>query len=482
MAVCNYNGCKEGVYENGLCILHHEFPESENSNEFKSINKLKEKILQEKISKKDFNFEGVKLNEVNFREINIDNEININFKESQIRKNVKFDEVSLIGHVLFNKSEVNGNILFNNTNIKGEINFSNSKVQNVVFKGKKLTKSSIIFKNANILGQSLFKNAELGRIDFSFAKIINRVNFENVVVYGNVIYNGAKLNSDVWFDRFIIKKSISFEGVEIIGNIYFVDNMTYIGGDISFDNIFIDGDIAFNKIKINNDILSRWAQIGNMTFEDVDLGGNINLIYSKIRGHLLFNNGIIGKNVSLNRTEVGNNARFDNTKIDGKVHFNVFKVDGKLTFNNTHFKKLKTQENACRYAKNIWEKLGDRTETDRYFYYEMVSKRKQKEWYFKYLEILIQYCFGYGVRPERVIITWISIILIFAIIYSTQNGINGNLDYSSYFYSSVVTGITPGFGNYRPDGIYQLLASFEAIVGTFMWAAFIATFTRKYMR
>lgn len=30
--------------------------------------------------------------------------------------------------------------------------------------------------------------------------------------------------------------------------------------------------------------------------------------------------------------------------------------------------------------------------------------------------------------------------------------------------------------------IYQELARFEAIFGTFMWAVFIATFARKYMR
>jgi hypothetical protein len=42
---------------------------------------------------------------------------------------------------------------------------------------------------------------------------------------------------------------------------------------------------------------------------------------------------------------------------------------------------------------------------------------------------------------------------------------------------------TPGYGGYKPvPGFYQNLASFEAIFGTFMWAAFIATFARKYMR
>jgi len=40
-----------------------------------------------------------------------------------------------------------------------------------------------------------------------------------------------------------------------------------------------------------------------------------------------------------------------------------------------------------------------------------------------------------------------------------------------------------GYGGYKPKpGIYQGLASFEAIFGTFMWAALIATSAREYMQ
>jgi hypothetical protein len=43
--------------------------------------------------------------------------------------------------------------------------------------------------------------------------------------------------------------------------------------------------------------------------------------------------------------------------------------------------------------------------------------------------------------------------------------------------------VTPGYGKYElTSWVYQVIASAEAIFGTFMWAAFIATFARKYMR
>ncbi|MFB0563402.1 MAG: hypothetical protein ACETWM_19555 [Candidatus Lokiarchaeia archaeon] len=40
---------------------------------------------------------------------------------------------------------------------------------------------------------------------------------------------------------------------------------------------------------------------------------------------------------------------------------------------------------------------------------------------------------------------------------------------------------TPGYGGYSPRPGFEILAAFEAVFGTFIWAAFIATFARKYM-
>jgi len=51
------------------------------------------------------------------------------------------------------------------------------------------------------------------------------------------------------------------------------------------------------------------------------------------------------------------------------------------------------------------------------------------------------------------------------------------------FAYSIVTAATPGYAGYSPaSGLYTLIAGAEAIFGTFMWAAFIATFARKWQR
>ena len=124
----------------------------------------------------------------------------------------------------------------------------------------------------------------------------------------------------------------------------------------------------------------------------------------------------------------------------------------------------------------------------------MDAKLKQKPWYICYPEyIFIQLIFGYGVHPFRLMFCWFLVAVIFAIFYSVNGGITGKLPASSLpqpwsyfvecFYFSVVTAVTPGYGKYElTSWVYQVIASAEAIFGTFMWAAFIATFARKYMR
>jgi hypothetical protein len=51
-----------------------------------------------------------------------------------------------------------------------------------------------------------------------------------------------------------------------------------------------------------------------------------------------------------------------------------------------------------------------------------------------------------------------------------------------YFWFSIATAFTPGYALYKPESYFKFIAGIEAILGTIMWAAFITTFARKFMR
>ncbi|NQE06033.1 hypothetical protein C5S32_09200 [ANME-1 cluster archaeon GoMg1] len=85
---CRYVGkyrgkrCKEEALPNSeYCILHIDFPNDEE--DFERIARLKEEKVKEKVSKGDFNFEGVKLLKFDFSGIKIGGDVNFGYADSK---------------------------------------------------------------------------------------------------------------------------------------------------------------------------------------------------------------------------------------------------------------------------------------------------------------------------------------------------------------------------------------------------------------
>jgi len=213
----------------------------------------------------------------------------------------------------------------------------------------------------------------------------------------------------------------------------------------------------------------------------------------------------------------GGYADFRRTQFNGgyaEFEYDQFFRD--VSFKDAKFSVPKSQEIACRIAKKKKEDQGNKDEADYYFYREMEAIRIQngiqgtekltwpwkmqlskwlkligsKIWrlgkYDLFEHIFIQGIFGYGVRPSNVAKAWLIVVFTLGVVYWIGSGVekaNNTLDWYEYFYFSVVTAATPGYAGYTPaTGFYTLIAGAEAIFGTFMWAAFIATFARKWQR
>ena len=336
-----------------------------------------------------------------------------------------------------------------------------------------------------------------------------------------LFFNGAEIGRDASFDRAEIVGDARFERAKIVGNALF--SGAKIVGDARFKRAEIVGDARFERAKIVGNALFSGAKIdGNALFSGAKIGEYVLAYGDAIIGTAWFDEAKIGRDASFNGAVIYGTAFFNGAEIGRDALFDLLEIKGKLSFRDAIFEKPEAQEESCRKAKRVWEEIGDRIEVDYYFYREMEAKRKLKylkfsltpilklirklrlekrisnhiEFFEKerriyrgFLELPIQYIFGYGVYPWRVIATWFITVFSLAFVYWYGNGIiiEENLLWweriipSIYF--SIVTAATPGYGGYKPaSGFYQGLASFEAIFGTFMWAAFIATFARKYMR
>ncbi|MFC1786573.1 pentapeptide repeat-containing protein [Halobacteriota archaeon] len=206
MSTCGYkfrNGekCREETWQNSeFCIIHIELPEDEESGEFKRINELKDKKVEEKLIQKEFNFEGAKLFEVDFSGMKIKK--NLDFNHSFIRKNV----------------------LFNGAEIDGVVGFGGAKIgEYALFEGAAIC-GRVLFEGAEIGGHAWFEGAKIeGDVWFGGAKIGGHAWFEGATIEGYAWFKGAKIGEDAWFEGANLKGDVNLDLTEIKGKLSFKD-------------------------------------------------------------------------------------------------------------------------------------------------------------------------------------------------------------------------------------------------------------------
>jgi len=399
----------------------------------------------------------------------------LDLPEQQVeRTQIEVDDLNLsktakiaVSPIKITTSEIRGFVRFNNCVLQKDVNF----------RGTKFTRGNAIFIGAKFGGDANFIDAKFtGRhADFRCAEFRGNASFIGVHFFINSIANFSDARFTGHYTNFADAK---------------------FGGHAGFVRAKFKGYVEFIVTKFTG----RRAD-----FSDAEFTGKANFIGAKFTGGI---------------------ARFCGAKFGDKADFAVAQFLGDvLTFRNAIFADPRSQEDACRRAKNVLERAGDREEAGYHFYREMEGKRKSKGikyeyfdyeillsckldekelqaiqsrkltslrkyvWYNKIEYFLFQLIFGYGVHPHRLWGWWFFFVFLFAAIYWVGKGVRDATtaqaitDPLAYIWFSITVAVTPGFAGYKPAaGWYQLLAGLEAIFGTFMWAAFITTFARKYMR
>ncbi len=179
------------------------------------------------------------------------------------------------------------------------------------------------------------------------------------------------------------------------------------------------------------------------------------------------------------------------------------------------FKHPQAEAEACRVQRIFYEREGKRDDADSMFVRERKALRRSnvleareelreaKDLKSKivaagtllktYASSAIEYALAdftckYGTDWKRPVILWVALVIfVFPFIYCLTHSISGihgaGVDSIwNCLYFSVVTATTLGYGDLHPVGWGKAIASAEAIFGMFMWAVFLAVFSRKYMR
>jgi uncharacterized protein YjbI with pentapeptide repeats len=467
---CKYLGCEEPAYSDSpCCILHLDFPTKATPlAEFETIEELKRNRTEEMLESGKLLFGRTKIYGVDARGRNCSK---LDFTLATIRGNAWFDNATVEGDAQFSKARIEGQASFRDTIINGW-----AKFDDVVIEGKSRSvynyivvpssfdkaqiKGSANFKRATIHGGAYFDRVEIG----SEEAMAGFALFDRAIIRGDASFKGAKMSDadfrrvtidgDAEFNGAIIGGTGSFEGLKVKGNAKFDD--VIIARRASFDEAIIEGDASFER-----------AQLGDALFNGATIGGVA-----------WFNGVIIEGNASFKGMMIKGDTFFDQPTFKGPGSFDGAIVSGLLSFTRAQFYRLTAQETAYKAAKLNYERRGEKVGADHYFNLQMEAARKQKNQPQRALEkLLIGKAMRYGTSWSRLFATWLIVALACGMLLGFATG---QLESAVFGF---VAAFVPGYAiSHAQPGISTWVAGFETVVAAFLWAMFIAVFSRKFMR
>jgi uncharacterized protein YjbI with pentapeptide repeats len=410
--------------------------------------------------------------------------------ELQIQMGLKEDVKIVSSSINIANSTIRGILDFRNSTFSGDTFFDATFMEYAWFDGATFSEGASFngatfseiasFNGATFSESSGFDEATFCWASFNGAFFRGHTTlFTGATFSQNALFEGATFSGYIWFDGATFSQNVDFRKATFSQN-------------ARFDGATLSGYIWFGGATFRRD-----AGFGGTSFsEDADFGG-------AIFSNAWFDGATFSGNAWFNGATFSDNAWFLGAKFEGDV----------LTFRDATFILPLSQEEACRRAKNVLAKAGNRSEEEYHFFREMEAKRIRNGirgnsglglgyvlaktdtwsfwkalWYDGIEYVLVQGIFGYGVHPRRLIVSWFSVVIIFAIAYWTTESMKGGLlGISNYLESSFATAIAPGYIAVIINGmghtpLYHAEAILETIMGTFLWAGFIATFAKRYMR
>jgi hypothetical protein len=228
--------------------------------------------------------------------------------------------------------------------------------------------------------------------------------------------------------------------------------------------------------------LQRAALTGNLqgaVLIDANLQGAL-MQFAKLQGADL--RGATLSKARLYGADISHDTRLENVNW-GPKH----SLTAKYILGEEREKHFEEAASVYRNLKQWHTNAGIYDEAGRFYYREMEARRKAESWKGRPLWKLwmwtIRLLCGYGERPELAVANAAIIILGLAAAYHFLGQFDTETFPNSLYYS-VVSFTAVGYGSWapKPEGWAKAMGAAEAVIGVFMMALFLVTFTRKMTR
>mgnify|MGYP000902492187 CR=1 FL=1 len=463
------------------CIFHSDFP--------KDKDKLKSE-LKNKITNRDYNFEGYKLYSLELSNINTNNGLqfrNATFKEDFILKNGKVSSINfygahVIGNVEIKGSEITkfvhfnndvvigGDVKFNGTKIHMGCDFSNDNEKEYLNSFGVCNFSSIDvkgkldFSNVKICGNINFVNAKTQKdLSFQHANINGKADFREVIINGNAYFNSFwenktfKVKDEAYFDGLNVKKDlhvngaifnkkVGFKRINVIGNSNF--SQTKFLDDVDFSNAKFEGETEFEKT-----IFEKEANFKNASFLFRGIFAELNPFNASFENAWL-------KNVIFNECDL-TKVRFKHVIFDN-CELSTSKLPKKIPehieYDNNKNEELKSISDTYKRIKKALQQEGEYDLAGEFYIKEMDSKKRlyhigRTRIFYEFLSLLTRY-------GEKFNILFGFIVLFYAFLIVLVYFCHLNQSSPWFIYFNIIT----------------------VPVGSFLMALFVYIFARKMAR
>jgi len=248
----------------------------------------------------------------------------------------------------------------------------------------------------------------------------------------------------------------------------------------------LNGEIHFGE---EGNLSCSYCACDNMVAENLDMAllrfehcsiSNFTIKDSKIQQWRFYNCNVTGDFI---------NSQFRMVSIWGG-HFNPV-ITGCTIF-DVNVEQEKALKDNNLYAYKLFKKLyadqGDDLNAIKYFLKENEYVRRNSTGWTKIRKSISSVYWGYGRKPERIILTSIAIIFIFAILIwfnnssiVMNNGNPANLTAWDCLYFSTTTFTTLGYGDYSPIGLMRIASTIVSFGGVLNIGFLVVGFaTNKY--
>lgn len=345
---------------------------------------------------------------------------------------------------------------FNGFVFTDEANFEGVIFEGSAYFNQTTFEKAALFNNATFKGAAHFRGVNFkNHAFFMKSAFTQHTDFVMAAFGANALFEGASISDGIFYDS-------RFYGGAEFGNVQFVT--------ATFHRVVFEGEARFRGARfVKEALFPSVTFMRSATFEDCIFEGRVDFRGARAVEGVLFSMPARNKIISpflhpeqgVSAYRLAKQAAISNGDLESAADYHFAErcaadIGKLISWSEPAFSHLPKLERAKLVVGGLFEYL------------------------------VMRMLFGYGVKPFRIVLASLFLIVLFAFFYSNSHMVcikeTCDLSFVEALFISASTFTTLGYyGDYHLEGFTRFLIGGEAFLGTLLMSAFLVVLGRRYM-